>query len=569
MKNRITYIALGLLVAIFNCQLKKTKQDAISAAEQLAKPSAVQYKWHEQERIMFVHFTPGTWNGSEEDTPALPLNRFRPTKLNTDQWCEVALSWGAKEVLFVAKHAGGFCWWQTETTEYSIKNTAYKDGKGDVIEELSQSCKKYGLNLGLYIYPGDLEWGAGIGSGGQTDDPSKQEAYNKVFRDQLTEVLSKYGDVLEVWFDGSCIIEIGDIIDKYAGNSVIFQGPHATIRWPGTESGKLAYPGWNTVSCEDLRTGVSTQLHGTPEGDCWAPLEADTPLYDHFWLWSPEKIKKRKSIEALMECYYKSVGYGGVFLLNATPDTTGLIPESDVGHYQSLGAEIDRRFKNPIKSIANIKGIKATIRFSSPTLVNHVITMEDYRQGERIREYAIKGLVDGEWIELTKGQSVGRKKIDYFGDTEVSAVELNITKHVGTPIIRFLSVYYVDQFTPFKNETLNIWADPAEVMHFKEDIFVSGKAKMEVDLSNLINLPGQYIVKVIPDDSNTQITLSDAQVYYNGAKALQEFVTISGQSINVNRTAIITDQSSSVLTFTIESKTPSNGKITFSAAFVY
>jgi len=562
------FLSVIFLITIFSCQSNKTTEDALSAAEQLAKPSEVQYKWHEQERIMFVHLTSGTWNASEVDMPALSLNRFNPSKLNTDQWCEVALSWGAKEVLFVAKHVGGFCWWQTGS-KYSVRNTPYKDGKGDVLEDLAQSCKKYGLNLGVYIYPGDLQWGAGAGSGGQTDDPSKQEAYNKVFRDQLTEVLSKYGDVLEVWFDGSCIIEIGDIIGKYAGNSVIFQGPHATIRWPGTESGKLAYPAWNAIRCKDLRTGVSTQLHGIPDGDCWAPLEADTPLYEHAWLWSPENIKKRKSIEALMECYYKSAGYGGVFLLNATPDTTGLIPASDVEHYKALGAEIDRRFKNPIKSIENKKGIKTAIKFSSPTLVNHVVTMEDYRQGERIREYTIKGLVRGEWIELTKGQSVGRKKIDYFDDTEVSAVELNITKHVGTPIIRSLSVYYVDHFTPYKTETLNIWATPAEVMEFKEDMFVSGKAKMVVDLSDLINLPGQYIVKVIPADSNARIKLTSAGVHYDGANALQEFVTISGQSLNVNRTAIVTEKSSSVLTFTIESETPCNGKITFNAAYVY
>ncbi len=562
------FLSVIFLITIFSCQSNKTIEDALSTAEKLAKPSEVQYKWHEQERIMFVHLTSGTWNTSEDDMPSLPLDRFNPTKLNTDQWCEVALSWGAKEVLFVAKHVGGFCWWQT-ASEYSVRNTPYKDGKADVLEDLAQSCKKYGLNLGVYIYPGDLQWGAGPGSGGQTDDPSKQEAYNKVFRDQLTEILSKYGDVLEVWFDGSCIIEIGDIINKYAGNSVIFQGPHATIRWPGTESGKLAYPAWNAVRCEDRGTGVSTQLHGNPEGDCWAPLEADTPLYDHFWLWSPENIKTRKPIEALMECYYKSAGYGGVFLLNATPDTTGLIPASDVEHYKALGAEIDRRFKNPIKSIKNKKGIKTTIRFSSPTLVNHVVTMEDYRQGERIREYTIKGLVEGEWIELTKGQSVGRKKIDYFDDTEVFAIELNITAHVGTPLIRSMSVYYVDHFTPYKNERLNIWAASAELMDFKKDMFVLGKAQMEVDLSDLINLPGQYVVKVIPTNSNAMIKLTGAQVRFDGAKALQEFVTISEQSINVNRTGIVTDQGSSVLNFTIESEKPCDGKITFNAALVY
>ena len=560
------FLPVIFLFTIFGCQTKKTSEEDLIAAEQLARPSEVQYKWHEQERIMFIHFTPHTWIRDREETPVLPLSRINPTKLNTDQWCQAALSWGAEEVLFVAKHGDGFCWWKT-ASEYSIGNTPYKDGKGDVLEELSQSCKKYGLNLGVYIAPTNRQWGAG--GGGITADPSKQEAYNKVFRDQLTEVLSKYGDVLEVWFDGSCKIEVGDILDQYAGNAVIFQGPHATIRWPGTESGKLAYPAWNSVRCEDLRTGVSTQLNGTPDGDCWAPLEADTPLYDHAWIWSPENIKKRKSIEHLMECYYKSAGYGGIFLLNATPDTTGLIPEGDMEHYKALGAEIDRRFKDPLKSIKNKKGTTTTIRFSSPTLVNHVVTMEDYRHGERIREYAIRGLVGGEWIELTKGQSVGRKKIDYFEDTKVSAIELDVTEHVSTPLIRSLSVYYVEGFTPFKKEGMRIWGATAEVAQLSEDMFVSGKAQMELDLSDLINLPGQYIVEVVPDDSEAKIELTGARVHFDGAEGLQEYVSVTGQRINVNRTAGVGEGSSSVLTFIIESEKPCNGKITFKAAFVY
>lgn len=563
-----TILSFILLSVVIGCQSNKTSEAALTGEKIIARPSDVQYKWHEQERIMFVHMTPGTWNGSEGDSPALPLNRFNPSKLNTDQWCEVALSWGAKEILFVAKHVGGFCWWQT-ASNYSIKNTPYKNGKGDVLSDLSKSCKKYGLNLGVYIYPGDLEWGAAVGSGGQTSDPSKQKAYKQVFRDQLTEVLTKYGDIQELWFDGSCKIEVGDIIDKYASKSVIFQGSHASIRWPGTESGKLVYPAWNSIDCELLKTGVSTQLQSSSNGNCWAPLEADTPLYEHFWLWSPEKIKLRKSIETLMECYYKSAGYGGVFLLNSTPDTTGLIPMSDVEHYKKLGAEIDRRFKQPLQSIENQQGTKTKIRFSSPTVINHVVTMEDYRQGERIRLYIIKGLVGDKWIELAKGQSVGRKKIDYFDDISVTEVELNVTESLGTPLIRSMSAYFVNEFKTFKKDSLNVWSATTNIMEFKKDMFQSGKTTMKIDLSKLINLPGQYMVNVISGDSTVQIKLMYAEIYFDGLKAPPEFVRIAGQSIHVNRTAIVTNTGSSVLSFSIESKIPVNGKVTFGSAFIY
>ena len=198
MKRAITLLYLiGVLFFFTSC-----------SGQSLPKPSPIQYRWHEQERIMFVCLDPCTWQGREYDNHSISLDRIKLDKLDTDQWCEAARLWGAKEILFVAKHTGGFCWWQTETSDYGIRNTPYKDGKGDVLKELSESCKKNGLNLGIYVYPGDETWGAGIGSGGRTKDPSKQEQYNEVFRQQLRETLNNYGDVIEIWFDGSCIIDI-------------------------------------------------------------------------------------------------------------------------------------------------------------------------------------------------------------------------------------------------------------------------------------------------------------------------------------------------------------------------
>ena len=201
----------------------------------LPLPDGPQLRWQRYEQTMFVHFCAATWQGREKDNHSTPLNRINPELLNTDQWCETAISWGAKMIVFVAKHTGGFCLWQTNTTRYGIKDTPWREGKGDVLKDLSESCRKYGLGLGVYVYPGDHTWGAGIGSGGITSDPSKQEAYNKVFRQQLTEVLTNYGPMQEVWFDGSCKIKVDDILHKYASDAVIFQGPLATIRWVGSE----------------------------------------------------------------------------------------------------------------------------------------------------------------------------------------------------------------------------------------------------------------------------------------------------------------------------------------------
>ena len=514
----------------------------------LAKPSDIQYRWHEQERIMFACLDPCTWQGREYDNHSTPLSRINPSKLNTDQWCQVAISWGAREILYVAKHTGGFCWWQTETSDYSIRKTPYKNGNGDVLKELSESCKKYGLNLGIYVYPGDETWGAGIGSGGKTADPSKQADYNRVFRQQLTEVLSNYGHITEVWFDGSCIIDVNDILDKYASKSVILQGPKASLRWPGTESGKLYYPAWNTLSKTALDSGISTQYDDDPDGDAWAPLEADVTLYNHNWFWSAANEKKRRSLEELMEIYYKSVGYGGVLLLNSTADTTGLIPAGDVRLYREFGNEIGRRFDKPLYALNDTSGTYLEIEFNAPLKINHVILREDYREGHRIREYLIEGMNETGWTELSNGTAVGRMKIDNFPDISVSKVRLKITKSTAIPLIRSFSIYNVADYV-FKPEeyATNDWKQCGT---WDTKTFVKGKGTQSIDLSQFITRPGQYEVVFTSSVVITGMKVSKAEIYFDNDKLTQQsFVKRKGDSntFYINRTAQVADESSSIL----------------------
>jgi alpha-L-fucosidase len=565
MKNNLKMKRITILSIILVCASLFAN---ISHAQNLPKPSAAQYKWHEQERIMFLHFAPTTWGEVEQNDHSVSLDRINPEKLNTDQWCEAALAFGAKQIIFVAKHSGGFCWWQTETTDYGIRNTPYKNGQGDVLKEISESCKKYGLNLGVYIYPGDKTWGAMIGGGGKTKDPSKQEAYNEVFRTQLTEVLSKYGEMMEVWFDGSCIIDVSYIMEKYAKNAVVFQGPHASLRWPGTESGKLFYPAWNSVKKEDLKTGVSTQIHGNPNGDVWAPLETNTTLYNHYWFWSPKKVKTRKSVDELMDCYYQSVGYGSVFLLNASPDTTGLIPVDDIQRYKEFGNEIERRFATPLAKIESKTGKKVTIEFDKPTVVNHAVIMEDYREGERIREYKVEGLSNGKWIELANGISVGRKKIDYFDEREVEQLKLTINKAAAKPLIRSFSAYYVSNFTPPKIHKMRVWARPQEVSAWNKDDITDNQIELKVELKDKINVPGQYILSVKADLPNA-FEIKSAEMYYNGNLAMKEFVKLDGAKVHLNQTAQITDKSDLYVILRIQFKQPCDGKIEFVPELVH
>ncbi len=530
----------------------------------MAKPTAIQYAWHEQERIAFVCLDPCTWQGREYDDHSTPLSEINPEKLDTEQWCRAAKAWGAKEILFVAKHTGGFCWWQTETSSYGIKETAWKSGQGDVLAELSESCRKHGLNLGIYVYPGDDTWGAPMGSGGRTKDPGKQEAYNQVYRQQITEVLTKYGPVTEVWFDGSCVIDVGDILAKHAPNAVVFQGPQATIRWPGTESGRLPYPAWNSLKSADLETGLATAKHGDSDGDAWAPLEADTTLYDHHWFWSPEKEKKRKSLDALMEIYYKSVGQGGVLLLNSTPNTDGLIPTADMAHYKAFGAEIERRFSQAVAETSG-RGTVTTIDFSEPTAVNHTIVMEEYRLGERIREYAIEGLIQGRWRPLADGLSVGRMKIDRFEETRVDGIRLRVTKAVNEPLIRRFAAYRVgdqgrETSRPDEKQIRNTWQ---ECGSWSTSDFQAGRASLEIDLSAFILRPGQYEVLFARKKKERAFEITKIELFYEDERATPTLLTRleTPNTFNVNRTAQVTAETRSTLRVVLSANGESNGKV--------
>lgn len=410
-------------------------------------PSQAQLRWQQYEQIMFLCLDPCTWQGRDTDDYSYPISKINPKQLNTDQWCEVAKSWNAKLILFVAKHTGGFCWWQTNTSDYSIKNTPWRNGKGDVLKDLSASCKKYGLDLGIYVYPGDEHWGAGIGSGGITADPTKQEAYNKIYRQQLTEVLTQYGPIKEVWFDGNCLVPVNDILEKYASDAVIFQGKKANIRWVGNEDGIAPDPNWYTVNKEHLNTGVSTSLQSDVNGDCYAPVEVDVPLLKnqgHKWFWAPNTDHLLLSVEQLMNLYYKSVGRGSVLLLNSTPDTTGLIPAAHVKRYAEFGKEIKQRFDHPIKKTSG-NAQELILDLEKPSVVNHCILQEQLEKGQRVTSYKIEGLdKNNKWILLSKGTSIGNKKIDYFQNALVKKVRLQILASKSVPQIRNFAVYYVE-----------------------------------------------------------------------------------------------------------------------------
>lgn len=411
---------------------------ALAQETKLALPTPEQVAWQDFEVGMFIHFAPNTWQDLEYDNLSTPLEKINPSKLDTDQWVKVAQDMGAKYIVFVAKHVGGFCMWQTDTTDYSIRNTAWRNGKGDVFADLAASCRKAGMPLGVYVSPADHKHGADVG--GKCKTPEAQAEYNKLYRRQLTEAITKYGPMTEVWFDGGIMVDVADILKQHASKSMIFQGPQATIRWVGNEEGFAPYPAWNSVPELIARSGVGTAKDGDVKGSRWLPNECDARIRRD-WFWNSKNAPTLKSVDDLMDMYYKSVGRGAVLLLNQTPDPTGLIPEADAKRAAEFGAEVKRRFG---RAIAETKGNgdKVVLTLDHPTIIDHVITMEDIAQGERVREYVIEGRVgSGEWIKLCDGTAIGHKKIDRIKPITVSELRLNCTKSAAEPIIRKLAVY--------------------------------------------------------------------------------------------------------------------------------
>ena len=467
----------------------------IGYSQDIPLPSEAQLRWQKYEQIMFLCLDPCTWQGREYDNHSYPISKINPKQLDTDQWCKVAKSWDAKMILFVAKHAGGFCWWQTNTTEYGIKNTSWRNGNGDVLRDLSESCKKYGLDLGIYVYPGDEQWGAGIGSGGKTEDPTKQEAYNKIYRQQLTEVLTKYGPIKEVWFDGNCHVPINDILEKYASDAVILQSKKANIRWVGNEDGIAPNPNWYMVNKKDLDTGISTALHSDVNGDCYAPVEVDVPMLKnnaHKWFWAPNTDHLLLSVEQLMNLYYKSVGRGAVLLLNSTPDTTGLIPVSHVKRYAEFGKEIKKRFAHPIKKTSG-NTQELILDLGKPTVVNHCILQEQLEKGQRVTSYTIEGLdKDDKWILLSKGTSIGNKKIDYFPNVSVSQVRLRIQSSKSIPQISNFAVYQVESDLS-DILAMNNLEKPIVISSWEKDTYSEEEwTDVVFDLTPYVNSIGHY-----------------------------------------------------------------------------
>lgn len=421
-----------------------------------SRPTPQQRAWQDLELGMFVHFAPNTWQDREYDDLSTPLSQIDPACLNTDQWVETALALGARYIVFVAKHQGGFCMWQTRTTDYGIRNTPWKSGQGDVLAEIAASCRKRALPLGLYVSPRDDHFGAG--QGGACRSPELQRRYNAMYREQLTEVFSRYGKLVEIWFDGSTVVPVGDLIRRYQPEAMVFQGPEATIRWVGNEEGFAPYPCWNGIDAAEARTGVATALDSDPNGSVWMPVEVDVSIRRPDWFWHTNNADKVLSVDQLMSIYYRSVGRGAQLLLNIPANRDGLLPEPDCSRAAEFGREVRRRFGHALGATQG-SGSSQTIRLERPSRIDTVVLQEVLSAGERVRAYTIEGQVEGAWKPLAEGSAIGHKRIQPVAPVVVSALRLRVTRSAGEPAIRNFVAFDTGVAPPADwNAATHLWA---------------------------------------------------------------------------------------------------------------
>jgi len=415
------------------------------AEEKLPLPSRAQAEWLDAGIGVFVHWAPNVYQGTEGDNLSTPRSEINPDHFDAAKIVQAAKTAGAGYLIFVAKHIGGYCAWQTATTDYSLKTSPWEQGKGDMVGDLAKACRKQGLRFGVYLSPrSDVHH---VDVGGHAANAEQQTAYNEIYRRQLTEILTGYGPMFEMWFDGGNIVPVNDLIQKLDPDIITFQGRRAnSTRWVGTEHGFAPYPCWNTINWKE---GDSPKEGaGSPTGNIWCPAECDVSILRPAWFWRKGSDARILSLDALVEIYYMSVGRGVNLLLNITPDGHGEIPEAQVRRLKEFGDEIQARFAKPL-AVTKGKGATLDLKFGSAQSIDHVQLREDIRKGERVREFKVEGLgADGQWKTLVSGTQIGERQIFPIPAFAATKLRLTVEQSIGEPVIREFSAFWVNRPVP-------------------------------------------------------------------------------------------------------------------------
>ena len=433
-------------------------------------PSPAQQMWQDAELTALICYDLHVFDGRKYKqaenriVPIPDINMFNPEQLDTDQWIRSVKAMGAKIAILTATHETGFALYQSDVNPYCMKALKWRDGKGDIVRDFVNSCRKYGIKPGLFI---GIRWNSFLGvydfmmpKDGTKFQENRQAFYNKMCEGMTEELMSRYGDLAIVWYDGGGHgpelggADILPIVEKYQKDIIFYHNSQREdIRWGGSETGMVPYPCWGTYPFPYSHSKNHEVIYkndfellkvGDPEGKYYMPAMSDAPLrgYNgrHEWFWEPGDDAHVFPLEHLMKMYHGSVGRNSTLILGVTPDDRGLLPDVDVARLKEFGEEIQLLFGNPIATTQG-EGKRLQLKLPATTKINAIVIAEDIRQGERVRSYKVEGKVNGKWKTLATGSCIGHKRIEEIEPVEVSALRLQIGESLDLPVIADFSIY--------------------------------------------------------------------------------------------------------------------------------
>ncbi len=477
MKKTVFYILILAILSSCN-DVINNQPEAV-----LPIPSQEQIDWQKLETYAFIHFGLNTYNDLEWGYGNTPASTFNPVNLDCEQWVATLKQCGMKGVILTAKHHDGFCLWQTETTDYSIANSPYKNGKGDMVKELSDACKKYGLKFGLYLSPWD-----------RNNSEYGREDYVETYHKQIDELTKNYGDLFEFWFDGANggngyyggadetrsidarkyydYERARDTILKRHPDAMIFGGTCQTIRWVGNEQGWAGDTDWCMINPE-LSDNTKHLNHGSENGTHWIPAEVDVSIRPG-WFYHKREDHQVKSVAQLTDIYYRSVGHNANLLLNFPINLDGKIPALDSlrateWHEVIVNDFKDNILKNAVVRVDNERGRKfkaenvidddwntywatdddynfGTISFSfdKPVKMNRVVLQEYIALGQRVKDFYMEGELNGKWFKINPFDTlstIGYKRIVRFNTVELDKLIIYFEESRGPLCINNIEAY--------------------------------------------------------------------------------------------------------------------------------
>lgn len=481
--KKTLYAAIALSLTLGSCSTTK-----VTAPKAIAPlPSEHQLAWHEMETYAFIHFGLNTFADKEWGYGDTDQTIFNPSNLDCEQWVRTIKAAGMKGVIITTKHHDGFCLWPTQLTDYCIRNTPYKQGKGDLVGELRAACDKYGLKLGLYLSP----WDRNAASYGT---PAYVDYYHK----QIEELTTRYGNIFEFWLDGANggdgyyggaremrqidrrtyydFPKIFAHILKNQPQAIIFSDGGPGCRWVGNERGEASATNWAFLHGDKVYPGYpdyTTLQYGHADGTHWIPAECDVSIRPG-WFFHESENTKVKSPQKLVDLYYRSVGHNANFILNFPIDKTGRIPATDsinvVKMREIINKELAHNLLKGVKAtVSNSRGGKyvakaltdgdnhsfwatddsvtsATIRFDFPMQsVNRLMLQEYIALGQRVQEFTVEYLNGGKWTQVDAGEettTIGYKRLLRFPTVQTTALRVTINKSRACPCISNIEAFY-------------------------------------------------------------------------------------------------------------------------------